>query len=353
MFMFSCYECKIKIIDYIKFTVNKIRYIDLFCGIGGFHYAIDKAAKDLGLSSECVFASDIDKDARDAYEKNFKLTPAGDITKIDAIDIPDHDILLGGFPCQAFSIIGDRKGFDDTRGTLFFDIARILKEKKPKGFVLENVKQLRGHDNGKTLCVIVRTLSDLGYKVEYKVLNALDFGVPQKRERIFIVGWLNDLNCDWNLTLPPKVSLDKILEKNVSPFYYASEAIRNRRTERVKLDQISHKRPTIWHENKSGNISAYEYSCALRAGASYNYLLVNGERRLTEREMLRLQGFPDSFKVTHTYATTRRFAGNSLPIPAAYAVSYMLLSQNLGHQIDTNKTKVKTSSKDIPFISAK
>ena len=144
-----------------------------------------------------MFASDIDKEASVAYKENFGIDSHSDITKIDAKDIPKHDILLAGFPCQAFSIIGARKGFDDTRGTLFFDIARILKEKQPKGFVLENVKQLKGHDSGRTLNVILDTLKDLGYDAEFKVLNAKDFGLPQKRERIFIVGWKKNLKFDW------------------------------------------------------------------------------------------------------------------------------------------------------------
>jgi DNA (cytosine-5)-methyltransferase 1 len=309
--------------------IMKIKFIDLFCGIGGFHYAMERATKELELESSCVFSSDIDPYAREAYEINFNSTPLGDITKINAKEIPAHDILLGGFPCQAFSIIGDRKGFDDTRGTLFFDIARILEAKQPKGFVLENVKQLKGHDNGRTLRRITKTLIDLGYDIDFKVLNALDFGLPQKRERIFIVGWKKKLVYNWEFSAKEVTPLSKILERKVSDSYFASDAIVQRRNASVKPHQINHKRPTIWHENKSGNISAYEYSCALRAGASYNYLLVNGERRLTEREMLRLQGFPDSHRVTHSYGTIRRFAGNALPIPTATAVIFRLLKLNL------------------------
>lgn len=323
----------------------KVKYIDLFCGIGGFHYALEDAAKKLGHDAECVFASDIDREACEAYEANFGMYPAGDITKFNESDIPDHDILLGGFPCQAFSIIGDRKGFDDTRGTLFFDIARILREKQPSGFVLENVKQLKGHDSGRTLDVILTTLKEIGYDVQYKVLNALDFGLPQKRERIFIVGWKNKLNFDWDFGTKEMLPLSKVLEKKVDPYYFASDMIKERRASLVKAEQIKHKRPTIWHENKSGNISAYEYSCALRAGASYNYLLVNGERRLTEREMLRLQGFPDSFKVVHTYSAVRRFAGNSLPVPVANDVIYRLLKLNEKSNV-AKRTKTKKSGKD-------
>lgn len=323
-----------------------VKYIDLFCGIGGFHYAIEDAAAKLGLAAQCVFASDIDKEACEAYEANFGMYPAGDITKFDEREIPQHDILLGGFPCQAFSIIGGRKGFDDTRGTLFFDIARILREKQPSGFVLENVKQLKGHDSGRTLDVILSTLKEIGYDVQYKVLNALDFGLPQKRERIFIVGWKDKLNFDWDFDKRDMLPLSQILEKRVDDYYYASDMIKERRASSVKSEQINHKRPTIWHENKSGNISAYEYSCALRAGASYNYLLVNGERRLTEREMLRLQGFPDSFNIVHKYSAVRRFAGNSLPVPVANEVIYRLLKLNEQKPSVSSRTKTKKSDKN-------
>lgn len=128
-----------------------IRYIDLFCGIGGFRFAAEQISAELGVSAKCVFSSDIDEDCQKAYEANFGEKPAGDIMAIAVKDIPNHDILLAGFPCQPFSIIGHRKGFEDTRGTLFFDIARILEAKKPTAFVLENVKLLAGHNNGKTL----------------------------------------------------------------------------------------------------------------------------------------------------------------------------------------------------------
>ena len=168
------------------FVFKTIRFIDLFCGIGGFRIATDKACRQRQLSAHCVFSSDIDPDAQHAYYRNFGEKPAGDITLIATEDIPDHDILFAGFPCQPFSICGDGKGFDDTRGTLFFDIARILAEKRPSAFVLENVKQLRGHNEGKTLARILETLAELGYSTDYKVLNALDFGVPQKRERILL-----------------------------------------------------------------------------------------------------------------------------------------------------------------------
>lgn len=157
-----------------------IRFIDLFAGIGGFRYAMQNVGADLGMDVECVFSSEIDQECQRSYAENFGETPHGDITEIAANEIPDHDVLLAGFPCQPFSIIGHMRGFDDTRGTLFFDIARILAEKKPAAFVLENVKLLVGHGKGQTLGRILETLDELGYFTTYKVLNALDFGLPQK-----------------------------------------------------------------------------------------------------------------------------------------------------------------------------
>ena len=183
-----------------------IKYIDLFCGIGGFRYASQRAFDNLGLEGKCVFSSDIDKYAQDAYEANFGERPTGDITKVEAKDIPDFDVLFGGFPCQAFSICGLQKGFEDKiRGTLFFDIARIIKEKEPQAFVLENVKNLASHDNGKTLQTILEVLRDeLGYHVEYRLLNALDFGLPQKRERIIILGSKKPFKMNWEFDIQKK-----------------------------------------------------------------------------------------------------------------------------------------------------
>lgn len=303
-------------------TPKPIRIVDLFCGIGGFRIAAENAARLLNIDTKCVFSSDIDKVCQDVYEENFGERPFGDITKIDAKDIPSHDLLLGGFPCQPFSIIGHQKGFDDTRGTLFFDIARIIEAKKPKAFVLENVKMLRGHNNGRTLNRIMETLRELGYQCDYRILNALDFGLPQKRERVFIVGYKKRCAFAWPNGGVPMTPLSDILEDNVPKEYYASERIRIQRLAKHEPT----KETTIWHENKSGNISAYPYSCALRAGASYNYLLVNGERRLTYREMLRLQGFPDSFKTVCSYTQGRKQAGNSLPVPVAQAILFRLFS---------------------------
>jgi len=298
-----------------------ITYIDLFCGIGGFSIAAEEVFARRGIAAQCVFSCDVDREARKAYQANFHEEPDGDITVIPAADIPDHDILLAGFPCQPFSIIGDMKGFEDTRGTLFFDIARVLEAKRPRAFVLENVKMLVGHRKGRTIRRIMETLRDLGYHVDYKVLKALDFGLPQKRERVVIVGFDRPMSLTWPVGNGKFRPLSEILERDVPRRYRASEQIRSARIERAKEQGIIlSDEPTIWHENKSGHISAYPYSCALRAGASYNYLLVNGERRLTPREMLRLQGFPDSYKIVCSDWQTRKQAGNAVPPPIVAAV---------------------------------
>ncbi|MDP6511733.1 MAG: DNA (cytosine-5-)-methyltransferase, partial [SAR202 cluster bacterium] len=189
-----------------------LTFIDLFCGIGGFH----TAASALGLKA--VFACDIDNEARAVYSRNYGLTPEGDILQIAADDIPDHDLLFAGFPCQPFSIIGSKGGFADPRGTLFFEIARIVRAKRPRGIVLENVKQLLTLQKGAVIRRIVNDLTEMGYDVDYRVLNALDFGLPQKRERIIIVATLNGLDSfPWPFEKAPMKPLDEILESDPDP----------------------------------------------------------------------------------------------------------------------------------------
>lgn len=231
--------------------------------------------------------------------------------------MPDHDLLCAGFPCQPFSIIGKRAGFEDARGTLFFDISRILESKRPTAFILENVKQLVTADKGRIFHCIIETLESIGYLVDFKVLNALDYGLPQKRERVIIVGRLDTLeNFSWQGNDRKMKSLISLLEKSPDQRHYVSPRIKRARNK-------SHKakiKPAIWHENKGGNIASHPFSCALRAGASYNYSLVDGERRLTPREMFRLQGFPDSFIPHEKDNQARKQAGNAVPIPMVQAV---------------------------------
>lgn len=249
--------------------------------------------------------------------------PYGDITRIEEKQIPPFDVCLAGFPCQAFSIMGKMQGFADTRGTMFFEVERILRFHKPKAILLENVKQLTTHDKGRTFRIILEHLAALGYHVKYKVLNALDFGLPQKRERIIIVGFLDhDLAERFNFDFEKQpYNLASILEDDnkVDPSLYASERIKIKRQNSVKGKRIFY--PSVWHENKSGNISILDYSCALRTGASYNYLLVNGVRRFTSRELLRLQGFPDSYKIVVSNQDIRRQTGNSVAVPMIRAVA--------------------------------
>lgn len=306
----------------IKDNKKKLTFIDLFAGIGGIRIGFERAG------GKCVFTSEWDKPAQDTYEANFGERPHGDITKIDANDIPDHDILTGGFPCQAFSIIGHGKGFGDTRGTLFFDVERIIRAKRPKAFLLENVKQLTTHDGGKTFKVILETLQNLGYFVHYKVLNGLDFGVPQKRERIVIVGFLENLPFEFPKAATERKSLTDILEPDdqIDPKHFLSDSFRKKIQQRLK-DQGKKPmaRPSVWHENKGGNLGMHSFSCALRANGSYNYLTVNGERRLTPREMLRLQGFPDTFKIVVADTQVRKQAGNSVVVPKMEAVAHAVI----------------------------
>lgn len=299
---------------------KKLTFIDLFAGIGGIRIGFERAG------AKCVFSSEWDVHSQTTYEANFGEKPFGDITKIKSEDIPDHDILTGGFPCQSFSIIGKKQGFADIRGTLFFEVERILRDKKPKAFFLENVKQLVTHDGGRTFKVILERLNNLGYYVHYKVLNGLDFGVPQRRERIILVGFKKNYPFQFPTGYAGKtLSLDDILESGdkVDRKHYISEHIKNK-LRKKGIKKIDHS--TIWHENKSGNIGIHPYSCALRANASYNYLLVNGERRLTPREMLRLQGFPDSFKIVVPATQVRKQAGNAVVVPKMEAVAIALVS---------------------------
>lgn len=299
---------------------DDFRFIDLFAGIGGIRLGFEDAG------GHCVFSSEFDEDACKTYEANFGEHPYGDITKINAKDIPDFDILLGGFPCQAFSIIGKKEGFaDEARGTLFFEIERILKEKRPPAFMLENVRNLTAHDHGRTFKVIISHLEALGYHVHYKVLNALDFGVPQKRERIIIVGFLDDVPFIFPDPVPEekRKKLSDILEKNVDKKYYVRDVIRESRLARLK--DKNYPKPYISHENIAGSVTPHPYSSALRAGASANYILINDERRPTERELLRIQGFPDTFKIVVPYGKIKKQTGNSVPVPVIKAVAHQMI----------------------------
>lgn len=298
--------------------MKSYRIIDLFAGIGGLRLGFET------LGCQTVFASEIDRAAGKMYEYNFGELPFGDINLIQPEEISDHDILLAGFPCQPFSIAGKGLGFTDTRGTLFFNIEAILKAKQPQSFLLENVKRLTTHDQGRTFAIILERLKNLGYTVYYQVLNSLDYGIPQKRERVYLVGFRDRIDFQfpqpWGFYYP----LSHILEKDeeVPSHYFLSESLKEKRLRALKAKPPF---PSIWHENIGGNISALPYSCALRATGSYNYLVVNGVRRLTDREMLRLQGFPESFKINLPYSQLRKVVGNSVTVPVIQAIAENML----------------------------
>lgn len=310
---------------------NSFRFIDLFAGIGGIRLGFES------VGGHCVFSSEFDEDACKTYEANFGEHPSGDITKIEAKDIPDFDILLGGFPCQAFSIIGKKEGFDnETCGTLFFEIERILKEKMPQAFMLENVRNLTAHDKGKTFRVIQTHLEALGYNVYAKVLNALDYGVPQKRERIIIVGFKDNILFSFPGPMPVsrRKTLKDILEKDVDDKYYVKDRIRESRL--LRLKDPNYPKPYISHENMAGSITPHPYSSCLRAGASANYILINDERRPTEREMLRLQGFPDDFKIVVPYSKIKHQTGNSVAVPVIKAVAKQMIAALKNYELYKN-----------------
>lgn len=345
-------------------NIHNFTFIDLFAGIGGMRIAFER------VGGNCVFSSEWDFSAQKTYEANFGEKPEGDITKIKNDSIPKHDILIAGFPCQPFSIIGNKKGFADTRGTMFFEIERILAHHKPHCFLLENVKQLVSHDKGRTLRVIVEHLHNLGYFVHWKVLNSLDFGIPQKRERILIVGFLEDHEFNFPIKRKSALTLKGILENDeeIDSKHFASKKILEQRIEKVEGKKIFY--PSIWHENKGGNIGIHPFSCALRAGASYNYLLVNGVRRLTPRENLRLQGFPDTFKIVVSDNEIRKQAGNSVTVPVIEAVarqmvkaikenrpatkqSELFLSFSYGHSKQSEPVKYNAKDKSARYITRK
>ncbi|MDR1385089.1 MAG: DNA (cytosine-5-)-methyltransferase, partial [Planctomycetaceae bacterium] len=295
---------------------RRFRVIDLFAGIGGIRLGFES------VGGQCVFSSEWDESAQQTYQVNFGEKPFGDITQIETSSIPDHDILLAGFPCQPFSIIGKQQGFADTRGTLFFEIERILKDKQPTAFLLENVKQFKTHDNGRTCQIILEKLHKLGYHTYITVLNALDFGVAQKRERTIIVGFLEPLIFRFPESYPYQPLLQDVLEHDdeVDKKLFASEMICKKRLERLKEQGQTPFYPSMWHENKGGHIGIHPFSCALRHNASYNYLLVNGNRRPSGREMLRFQGFPETFKISVDHSAIRAQAGNSVAVPVITAV---------------------------------
>jgi len=321
---------------------KRFKFIDLFAGIGGIRLPFEE------LGGRCVFTSEWDKSAQNMYTANFGDKACGDITKVKSEEIPEHDILLAGFPCQPFSIIGNGLGFADTRGTLFFEIERILKDKQPLAFLLENVKRLVSHNNGRTFKEILFRLNNLGYHIHWKVLNALDYGLPQKRERVIIVGFKQNYPFCFPEPIQNRIKLSEILEEHskVPKKYFVSEHIKKKRLEKVKNKKPIPK-PAIWHENKGGNIGIHEFSCALRAGASYNYLLVDGIRRLTPKEQILLQGFPKNFKIIGSDSEIKKLTGNSVPVNMIREVAKCMIDSINSNPLPSGIKFINNSKQNI------
>lgn len=308
---------------------KKLKFIDLFCGLGGFRIAFESNG------CECVFSSDIDANVAKIYEDNFKEKPKGDITKIETSEIPEHDILCAGFPCQAFSIAGRRLGFEDTRGTLFFDVARILKDKKPKAFILENVKGITNHDKGKTLEVILNTLSELNYDVTYKVLNAKDYNIPQHRERWYCIGIRKDLKIPVSeFKFPEKQELeisiaDKIQKINDEKYKVSSICTRNInhfiKEKNIKVDDVTlayEIRPSKCQFKQDGTSPCL--TAKMGTGGNNIPVLVSKMRRLTEKECLSIMGYSPNYKIgsgQHAY----KQIGNSVVVPLITLLSEELV----------------------------
>jgi DNA (cytosine-5)-methyltransferase 1 len=297
-----------------------IKFIDLFSGIGGFRLAFES------VGATCVFSADIDRHACETYKKNFGDYPLCDVSKVEASELPNFEILCAGFPCQPFSLAGERKGFDDTRGTLFFDIERIIEAKEPKAFILENVKGLVNHDKGRTLKVILKTLrSKLNYNVFYKVLNSKDYALPQNRERIYIIGFKeHDVKFEFPEKIEEKVDLSTIRDNSLNKCDI-SDIARSNIEKYLKL----HKKYKEIKDNKL--LLAYEIRksrCQFRfdslsptltakmgTGGNNVPIFVDKMRKLTTRECLRIQGFPESYNITPNTAQSYKQIGNSVSVP--------------------------------------
>lgn len=317
---------------------KQITLIDLFAGIGGFRIGFEKAG------FKCVFSSEIEENCRETYKANFDEYPAGDITKLSAKDIPDHGVLLAGFPCQPFSISGKLQGFEDTRGTLFFDILRIAEAKSPKVIVLENVKHLMYHDKGRTLKVMLKHLSELGYKASWKVLNASDFGVPQNRERTFIVA-SKGKSFDFTLLKKRKGKIIKDILDSRGDFEFLkgkdyviiAPQVRQKsglifaghRNKKIRIAGVRPNTENLSRVHKQPNriysSDGVHPTLPSQESAGRFFILHNGRvRKLTFNEARKLMGFPDDFKWVSSNGERYKQLGNSVCI---------LLVEELARQI--------------------
>lgn len=302
-------------------TEEKFKFIDLFSGLGGFRIAMES------LGGKCVLSSEIDKHAVETYFSNFNEMPIGDITKVNVAEIPDHDVLCAGFPCQPFSIGGLRKGFEDTRGTLFFDVARIIKEKKPKVVFLENVAGIVSHDSGNTLRVIINSLEELEYKVHYKVMNASDYGIPQNRNRWYCIAVRSDI--DFEYKFPEKVSLKytlkDIIEYDISEKYNITDVAKSNIDKFIEEFKISNRynqdEVLIANEVRKSrcNFRCDGISPCLTAkmgtGGNNVPIVTDQNRKLTEKECLRIMGFPSWYNIAQNKMQSYKQIGNSVVVP--------------------------------------
>lgn len=300
-----------------------VKVIDLFAGIGGIRLGVEQAFG----SVDCVFTSEIDKHAVATYKANFRdANIFGDIKQIDENDIPDHDILLAGFPCQPFSQAGLKRGFTDTRGTLFFDIERILLAKQPKAFLLENVKQLKGHNKGETFKTIIDHLTNAGYKVFYEILKAKDFGVPQNRERIYIVGFLeHSVNFEFPKPMNISTRVGDILDDAVDEKYTISDKLWAGHKRRKEQNRLNGKGFGYGLFNKE---SKYANTISARYYKDGSEILIEQEnknpRKLTPREAARLQGFPEEYIISVSDAQAYKQFGNSVCVPVVKAIAMQM-----------------------------
>ncbi len=309
---------------------KKYKSLDLFAGIGGIRRGFEKS----GFVT--IFGNDFDAYCKVTYDLNFKEIPltVADIAKIKSSDLPDFDILLGGFPCQPFSIAGYRRGFLDTgRGDLFIEIIRILPDKNPQADFLENVKNLKSHDKGKTFKIISDALKDLGYYIKVEVLNSAEYGnVPQNRERVYIVGFKSEKQCDaFEFPKPKKLTktIASILEKNVDKkYYYTNSPLYNELKKTIKVPNVVYQWRRVYvRENKSGVCPTLT---ANMGTGGHNVPLIKdkkGIRKLTPRECARLQGFPDSYKFPKNFPDTKLYKqlGNSVTTTVIERVSKQIL----------------------------
>lgn len=300
---------------------TSLKFVDLFAGIGGLRLGFEDKF------DQCVFSSEWDKNSQITYENNFSELPKGDITEIDVLEIPQHDVLLGGFPCQAFSVAGYRKGFEDTRGTLFFDIARILDHHRPKSFLLENVKNLVSHNKGKTLSTMLSILrDDMGYIVNYKVLNSMTHAnIPQNRERIFIVGFHpskvpNAESFKFPEPIPLTKTIRHLIDKDKKPDkYYYTEGHKyfSHLSKAMKSRETVYQWRRVYVRENQNNVCPTLTANMGTGGHNVPIILDDyGIRKLTPRECARFQGFPEHYKFPQLANSKIYYQiGNSVTIP--------------------------------------